>query len=394
MNFAVTNIDIVTPFRLIEAGTIVVEGRKIVAIGSAKEVDVPGKHRVFDCPGMILTPGFVDLLVHGGGGYGFADMSLEAVRHISEFYFSHGTTGMLAALYSKPEKDMVADVKRIAEFCQNSKSSNIWGIHLEGPFINKSFHGAMKADYLWPPSVSGWEKLYDASHGFVRLMTIAPELPNVEDVMRAAAKNGVVLSIGHSSATYQEVLKAIDNGAAHVTHMFNAMKPFHHRDPGVVLAALLHNELKLELIADGIHVHPAVMKLIYRIKGEGGILLITDAIRASGMPDGDYTFMDQVIRVKGKKAFLSDGTLAGSTLTMEEAVKNMVQLVDVPLTDAVRMASLNGAKVLGLEHKKGILAVGKDADLVVMNRSFEVQMTICEGVIQFTSDGMTELATE
>ncbi len=390
MNFAIKEIDIVTPFRLIEAGSIVVEGKKIVAIGDRKDVHIPEKYRVFEGEGMILTPGFVDLLVHGGAGYGFADMSLEAVKRISEFAFAHGTTGMLAALYSKPEKDMVADVKRIAEFCQNSKGSNIWGIHLEGPFINKTLHGAMKADYLWKSSVTGWQKLHEASKGFIRLMTIAPELPEVEQVMRAAAKNGVVLSIGHSSATYQQVLSAIDNGAAHVTHMFNAMKPFHHREPGVVLAALLHNELKLELIADGIHVHPAVMKLIYRIKGEGGIVLITDAIRASGMPDGKYSFMDQEIIVKGKRAFLANGTLAGSTLTMEEAVKTMVQMVEVPLTDAVRMASLNGAKVLGLEHLKGILAVGKDADLVVMNKNFEVQMAIYEGTVKFSREGLAD----
>jgi len=165
--------------------------------------------------------------------------------------------------------------------------------------------------------------------------------------------------------------------------MFNAMKPFHHREPGVALAALLQNELKIELIADGIHVHPAVMKLLFKIKGEGGILLITDAIRASGMPDGDYTFMDQTIRVHQNKAYLADGTLAGSTLTMEKAVKNMVQLVEVPITKAVRMASLNGAKVLGLEHHKGILAVGKDADLVVLDRDFNVQMTVFEGVIRY-----------
>jgi N-acetylglucosamine-6-phosphate deacetylase len=178
---------------------------------------------------------------------------------------------------------------------------------------------------------------------------------------------------------------AIDNGAAHITHMFNAMTPFHHRQPSVAVAALLQNELKVELIADGFHVHPAVMKLIYNIKGDGGIVLITDAIRASGMPDGEYTFMDQKIIVREKKAYLENGTLAGSTLTMEAAVKNMVELVGVPLTDAVRMASLNGAKVLGLEHKKGILAVGKDADLVVLNRNFDVQMTIYEGVVKYNA---------
>ncbi len=384
MSFAITNVNIVTPFRVIERGSILVEGKKITAVGSAREVRIPPKVRTYEYEGMMLTPGFIDLLVHGGGGHGFADMSDAAVSNISEFFFSHGTTGMLAALYSKPEKDMIKDVSRIAEFCENSKGSNVWGIHLEGPFINKDLHGAMKADYFWKPSIESWQKLYDRSKGFIRLMTIAPELPNVDQVMRVAAQNGVVLSIGHSAATYQEVLYAIDNGAAHVTHMFNAMRPFHHREPGVVLAALLQNELKVELIADGIHVHPAVMKLMYRIKGEGGILLITDAIQACGMPDGLYSFMDQKIIVKDRKAFLEDGTLAGSTLTMEQAVKNMVQMVDVPLTDAVRMASLNGAKVLGLEHQKGILAVGKDADLVVLDRNFEVQMTVYEGSIKFS----------
>lgn len=387
MNFAIKNADIVTPFRIINRGSAVIEGKKISAIGSADEVTIPSKLRTFDCEGMILTPGFVDLLVHGGGGFGFADMSSESVEKISQFFFQHGTTGMLAALYSKSEKDLGEDVRRIVEFIKTSKSSNIWGIHLEGPFINPEMHGAMKAEYLWKPEAEKWKRLYEASQGYIRLMTIAPELQGVEHVMRAAAKDAVVLSIGHSTADYQEVLNAIDNGAAHVTHMFNAMKPFHHRDPGVVTAALLHNELKVELIADGIHVHPAVMKLIYGIKGEGGILLITDAIRACGMPDGEYTFMDQQIFLKEKRAYLKDGTLAGSTLTMEQAVKNMVDLVQVPLPDAVRMASLNGAKVLGLEHHKGILAVGKDADLVVLDKNFEVQMTIYEGAIRYSKDG-------
>jgi N-acetylglucosamine-6-phosphate deacetylase len=390
MNFAIRDIDIVTPFRIIRGGTVVVEGKKIAKIGSSSEISIPSKFRVFKGEEMILTPGFIDLLVHGGGGYGFADMSMEAVQHISDFFFSHGTTGMLAALYSKPEKDMIADVKRISEFCRSSKGSNVWGIHLEGPFINRALHGAMKAEYLWEPDASTWQKLYEASGGAIRLMTIAPELAKVDEVMRAAAKNGVVLSIGHSSASYQEVLNAIDNGAAHVTHLFNAMRPFHHREPGVLLGALLHNELKVEVIADGIHVHPAVMKLIYKVKGDGGIILITDAIRACGMPDGEYSFMDQKIVVKQNKALLTDGTLAGSTLTLEKAIKNMVELVEVPLTDAVRMASLNGAKVLGLEHQKGILAVGKDADLVVLNKNFEVQMTICEGSIKYSREEMQD----
>ncbi|MEX2117105.1 MAG: N-acetylglucosamine-6-phosphate deacetylase [Bacteroidota bacterium] len=385
MNLAFVNARLVTPFRIIERGTLVTDGPTIAEVGSSDEVTIPPGTSRIDVGGNWLTPGFVDVLVHGGGGYGFADMSKEALDTISEFFFRHGTTGMLAALHSKPEKEMIADVRRISDFIQKGPKSNIWGIHLEGPFINSEYHGAMKTEYLWKPDLPAWDRLFGASNGTIRLMTIAPELPGVEAIMRAAARHGVVLSIGHSKASYQEVLNAIDNGAAHVTHLFNAMPVFHHRNPGVVVAALLHNELKIELIADGIHVHPAVMKLLYNIKGDGGIVLITDAIRASGMKDGEYTFMDQSIAVKDKRAYLADGTLAGSTLTMEEAVRNMVRLVDVPVTNAVRMASFNGAKVLGLSHRKGILAVGKDADLVVMDKDFKVRMTVFEGMVRFSS---------
>ncbi len=384
MVLAFRNADIVTPFRVIERGTLVVEGTLISAVGETEDVEIPKRARVVECEGMKLVPGFIDLLVHGGGGYGFADMSMEAVEEISNHFYRHGTTGMLASLYSKSEPEMVADVRRISGFMRQSTGTNVWGIHLEGPFINPELHGAMKVEYLWKANVEGWHRLYEASRGSVKLMTLAPELPGMEEVMRAAAKDNVVLSVGHSRATYQEVLTGIDNGVAHVTHMFNAMEPFHHRTPGVITAALLHDELKVELIADGIHVHPAVMKLIYRVKGDGGIILITDAIRASGMPDGEYTFMDQKIFVKEKKAYLEDGTLAGSTLTMEVAVKNMVELAEVPLTHAVRMASLNGAKVLGLSRRKGILAVGKDADLVLLDNAYEVQMTVSEGIVRYS----------
>ncbi len=384
MRYALINADIITPFRQVERGIVLVEDGTIAAIGGPRDFPVPSDIKVFDLDGKILTPGFIDLLVHGGGGFGFADADPDAVEKISEYFFAHGTTGMLGALFSKPEAEMVADVRRLASYAEKTKGKgNLWGLHLEGPFINPDLHGAMKKEYLWNANLDGWNKLHDAGRGYIRLMTIAPELPDMAPIMRAAARAGVVLSIGHSTASYEDVLFAIDNGVAHVTHMFNAMRPFHHRRPGVVLSAMLHNELKIELIADGIHVHPAVMKLLVNVKGSGGIILVTDAIRASGMPEGTYQFMDQLITMKDRRAYLADETLAGSTLTMNRAVKTMVEKVDVPLTEAVRMASLNGAKVLGVEHQKGIIAVGKDADLVVMDREFEVHMTICEGEIRY-----------
>ena len=383
MKYALKNIKIVTPFRIVNNGTIVITDKKITNMGKVGDVNLSSDIPVYDLNGKTVTPGFIDLLVHGGGGKGFADDSDESIKTVSDFFFSHGTTGMLASLFSKKIDLLKKDVDRIATYAEQHKDSNIWGIHMEGPFINPEIKGAHKIEYLWEPNVDMWNELNSSARGSIKLMTIAPELPGNIDVIRAAASQGVVPSIGHTLALYDDIEKAIDNGAAHVTHMFNAMRPFHHREPGIMVAALLRNELKVELIADGIHVDPIVMKLLHNIKGSGGIILVTDAIRACGMPDGEYHFMDQKIIVKNKRAFLENGTLAGSTLTMEEAIRNMVRMVGVPLTDAVRMASLNGAKVLGLEHEKGILAVGKDADLVVMDDDFVVHATIYEGQIKY-----------
>ena len=214
-------------------------------------------------------------------------------------------------------------------------------------------------------------------------MTIAPERPGATEVMRAAAREGVVLSIGHSMANYAEIEVAIDNGAAHVTHIFNAMRPFHHRNPGVILGALLRNELKIELFADTLHVHPAVMELLIKLKGANGIVLVSDSIRAGGMHEGEYEFADQKVYMKEKKAYLEDGTLAGSTLTLNAAVKNIIETANAKITEAIRMASLNGAKVLNIENSTGILAVGKNADVIVLDNEYEVEMTIINGKIGY-----------
>jgi len=383
---AITGTDIVTPFRIVKGGVILVQGRRIRAVGGRDDIEIPPDATVYDFDGCISTPGFIDLLVHGGGGAGFSDLDENAVATASEYFFRHGTTGLLGALYSKPEAEMLKTISHLANYAKlNAGKTNVWGMHLEGPFINPELHGAMKREYLWAPDVDRWHKLLEAGQGYIRMMTIAPELPGAMAVLREAAGADVVLSVGHSTASYEQVIQGIDNGIAHVTHMFNAMLPFHHRRPSVMTAAMLRNELKVELIADGIHVHPAVMRLIYNVKGSGGINLVTDAIRASGMPDGEYHFMDQRIAVKDSKAVLSDGTLAGSMLTMNKAVQTMVEKVNVPLPDAVRMASLNGAKVLGRSHQKGILAVGKDADIVVLDTNYDVRMTLFEGAMKHSA---------
>jgi len=290
---------------------------------------------------------------------------------------------MLAALFAKPYDQLLNDIRRLAKYILNNPDSNIKGIHMEGPYLNPELKGAMNEDYLWKPTVESWNDMWEASRGLIKMMTIAPELPGAIQVMREAANEGVVLSIGHSMAYYEDIELAIDNGAAHVTHMFNAMRPFHHRKPGVIVGALLRDELKIELIADTMHVHPAIMEMLLKFKKASGIILITDSIRAGGMHEGEYEFADQKVIMEGGRAYLENGTLAGSTLTLPMAVKNMVQTAGAKITDAIRMASLNGAKVLSIEDKKGILAAGKDADLVVLNEDYSVEMTIMKGKIRY-----------
>lgn len=383
MNIALVGGKLITPFRTIQTGTVVIEDGMITELGKASEVEIPAECDVIDVSGKLVTPGFVDLLCHGGAGFGFADENPDSIKKVSDYFITHGTTSLLASLYAKPHEMLLADLRRVADYIIANPQSNIVGIHMEGPYLNKDLKGAMNEGYLWKPTVESWNAMWEASRGLIKIMTIAPELPGAINVMRAAAKKGVVLSIGHSMADYDQIEIAIDNGAAHVTHMFNAMRPFHHRNPGVALAALNRQELKIELIADTFHVHPAVMELLYKLKGASGIILITDSIRAGGMHEGEYEFADQKVYMKNEKAFLEDGTLAGSTLTLNQAIKNIVTKASAKITDAVRMASLNGARVIRLSGQKGILAVGKDADIVVMNDDFEVEMTILKGQVAF-----------
>lgn len=382
MSLALVGGEIITPFRKIENGTITISGNRIYDVGKSKDVKVPSNAKVIDVSGCKITPGFVDLLVHGGaGGYGFSDESDESIELISEYFVKNGSTTLLASLHAKPKERLLADIRRLAKYIMLNPDSNIKGIHIEGPYLNPELKGAMNEEYLWKPSVESFLEMWEASNGHLRMMTIAPELPGALDVIREASFRGVVISIGHSTASYEEIESAIDHGAAHVTHMFNAMSPINHRKPSVSVAALLRDELKVQLIADTYHVHPSVMELLLKTKSAKGIILITDSIRIGGMHEGEVSqFSDQKVVVKGNKAVMDDGTIAGSTLTLNIAIKNMIDKTNLRLEDAVRMATVNGAKVIG-ESKA--IAAGKVADLVVLDKDYGVEMTIMNGKIRY-----------
>jgi N-acetylglucosamine-6-phosphate deacetylase len=386
MDYAFTGAKIITPFKIVKDGIITTKGNKIYQIGTKDNIKLSSKIKVIDVKGKYITPGFIDLLVHGGaGGYGFSDESDKSIKKISQYFLEHGSTSLLASLHAKPKEKLLDDLRRVARFIKNNPNSNIVGIHMEGPYLNSSLKGAMNEEYLWEPTVESFREMWEASDKQIKMMTIAPELDGALDVIREASYCGVVCSIGHSTASYEQVDLAIDRGAAHITHMFNAMPPINHRKPGVAVAAMLRDELKVELIADTYHVHPATMEYLIKAKTPKGIILITDSIRVGGMHEGEETqFSDQKVTLKGNKAVMDDGTIAGSTLTLNKAVKNLVKTTGTKLKDAVRMATVNPAKVIG--SKKGILTSGKPADFVVLDKKFNVEMTIMNGKIRYNKN--------
>ena len=377
----------VTPFRVAENHCVTIEGGRISQLGACEKVSPPRGARIVDVGGSIVCPGFIDLHVHGGKGKSFNAGNERDFDEIAEFYSAHGTTLMLATLYVDEKEAYLRTLENLAAYCAKPKHHLLHGIHLEGPFINRAMKGALNEAYIWEANIANWHRLKKAGGDYIRMITLAPELAGTEEIMQLAAQDGIAIGIAHSEARYEDIEVAIDNGLTQVTHIFNAMHTLHHRMPGVITAALLKRELKVHLIADCVHVHPAVIKLLYKLKGPTGILLITDAVSAAGQEDGIYDLAGKQIEMKGGKVYLEEGTLAGSVITLEKAVKNLVERVNIPVDEAIRMASLNPARVLGLDNRKGILAVGKDADIIVLDNDYEVCMTIIGGEIRFDRQG-------
>jgi N-acetylglucosamine-6-phosphate deacetylase len=325
-----------------------------------------------------LIPGLIDLHVHGINGYDVMDATSDALTSISQTLAKEGTTSFLATTMTASELDIEKTLLAVRDYKSVQDGATLLGIHLEGPFISPKKAGAQCADHILLPSIEKihhWQKI---SENAIKLVTLAPELPTSQEFIAYLKKNNIVASIGHSDASYAETMAAMHQGCDYVTHLFNAMRGIHQREPGIVTAALLEN-VWTELIVDGVHLHPAIVKLILKMKGMEKMVLVTDAMRATCLHNGVYDLGGQQVTVFDNTATLSDGTLAGSVLRMPQAIKNMLQFTGCELLDAVKMASENPAKVLGIFDKKGSISIGKDADLVVLDEHFNVVMTICNG---------------
>jgi N-acetylglucosamine-6-phosphate deacetylase len=341
-----------------------------------------GRIRVIDVTDLYVAPGFIDLQVNGGAGQNFEGATSVEIRRIVDFHVSHGTTALLPTTVTAP----VASVRLTIDRVKRANHPAILGMHIEGPFISEEHKGAQNPRYILEPAVDGFRELIEGYEDFVRVVTLAPELKGADGVVAEIKNIGAVPSLGHSDATYVETLNALDQGVALFTHVFNAMCGFQHRKPGAVGAAL-DSDAMVELIADGIHVHPAAIRVLLKAKGIDEICLVTDSISATGLEDGKYSLGGLDVFVQDGEARLSDGTLAGSTLTMDKAVKNFMEFTGVSLSEAVEAASLNPARVLEMDDRKGSLEIGKDADIVIFDANLNVCYTIIAGEIVYAGEG-------
>lgn len=331
----------------------------------------------------IVLPGFIDQHIHGAGGCDAMDGTVEALSTIANTVAMEGTTTFLATTMTQSKENINKALNAVKEYkALNLESgANVLGVHLEGPFISEKHKGAQPLKFIQTPSVEVFNEYNKESGNNIKIVSLAPEEEGSTELIKHLSKNGVIASIGHSSCKHSDVLVALENGASNVTHTFNAQTALHHREIGVVGSALLLDELYTEVISDTIHVSVPALKLLVKSKPIDKLILITDAMRAKGLQDGVSELGGQTVYVKNGEARLIDGTLAGSVLKMNLAVKNMVEKVGVSLTQAVDYATINSAKQLKIDNCVGSIKEGKNADFTVLNKDFEVLLTIRNGNI-------------
>lgn len=372
-----------------EDGFIAVSNGKIEAIGSAASISSSLRHKdydIFDAQGKFaVIPGMIDVHIHGAGGADTMDATPEALETMKQVLPREGTTSFLATTITQSGESIEKALRNAAKCIrhQSAENAELLGIHLEGPFISPKRAGAQPLQFIQHPDVETFKKWQQISDNTIKLVTLAPEEKNGLELIKFLNKSNIVASIGHSDATFVQVDEAISAGAAHVTHLFNGMRGMHHREPGTAGAALTRDELYVEIIADGIHVHPEMIKLAYKSKSCKKIILITDSIRAKWLNQGTSELGGQTVTVKDGKALLPDGTLAGSILKMNTAIQNFKKFTNCSVEEIIQMTSVNPAKQLNIFDRKGSLKPGKDADLVVVDQTLDVQMTYCKGNLAY-----------
>jgi N-acetylglucosamine-6-phosphate deacetylase len=366
-----------------DAGILIRDG-VIEAIGPREGMSLPENAQEMVAAQQTAIPGFVDVHIHGAAGHDVMEGTPEALGAVASMVARHGTTSFVATTVTASPEDTCKSVEGIARFIAvqhetDQPRAEILGIHYEGPFISAARRGVHPKEWIQLPSAPLLEKFLHAASGNARILTIAPELLGAIPCIEAAHKAGVVVAMGHTDATYEQARAGMAHGAHHAVHVYNAMRPFSHRDSGVIGAVLTSPEVTAELIADGVHVEEAAMRILLQAKGPGCVILVSDGISATGMPDGTYRLGKFEVTVSGGVCRNAEGNLAGSTLTLDRALRNIVAL-GIPLHDALRMLTVNPATLLGIEFKKGALRVGADADIVLLDETLRVTNVWTRGV--------------
>jgi N-acetylglucosamine-6-phosphate deacetylase len=374
-----------TPFEEISDAVVVVQGSKISAVGQRGKIEMPRGAREMSARGKTIVPGFVDVHIHGAGGRDVMEGTPEALEIIAATVAAHGTTSMVATTVTASEMETCRSVGDIAKFILDAGLSparelaaEILGIHFEGPFISHVRRGVHPAEWIAPPSPALLLRFLDEARGTGQILTLAPELPDALELIAIAREAGLVVSLGHTDANHEQAQAAIAAGARHAAHVFNAMRPFSHRDTGVLGAIFNSPEVSAELIADGIHVDSTAMRMLIDLKTPQRVILVSDGTSATGMPDGKFQLGTFKVTVTGGVCRNAEGKLAGSTLTLDRALRNIVAL-GVPLASALQMLTANPARQIGLGSRKGVLAAGADADLVFLDANLEVSGVMTRG---------------
>jgi N-acetylglucosamine-6-phosphate deacetylase len=374
--------DLFTPLERVERPLVVIEDGAVISVSSRDRDGIARGARVVDLGDATLAPGFIDMHIHGGAGHDVMERSADALPAVEKLLCQHGVTTYFPTTVTAPVDQTLAALDRLADAIEQAREGDgrakPAGIHLEGPFISHLRPGVHPPEDLLPPTLEMFERFWQASRGHIKVLTIAPELEGARTVIEEAHRRGVCVSMGHSDADLNAAKAGIAAGVRHATHVFNAMRPLGHRDPGILGEALMDERLSAEIIADGIHVDPLIVSLFLRLKGAETAVLVTDANAATGMPDGRYHLGSLEVDVADGKCLIK-GKLAGSVLTMDKAVRNVVKFANWDLQRAVRLATLNPARTTGLPPKTGMLVPGAVADIVALSPQGEVLKTIVRG---------------
>ncbi|WP_408006941.1 N-acetylglucosamine-6-phosphate deacetylase [Pseudalkalibacillus sp. A8] len=386
--FIITNLKIYNENTVCEKGYVKVVDGKIVEVGDLNTLSEHNEqYEVIIMPeDHCLIPGMIDVHIHGVAGADTMDATTEALETMAQTLPNEGTTSFLATTITQSHEAIEKALINVADYMGKTQTigkSEILGIHLEGPFISDKRAGAQPLDHITEPDVNVFKKWQKLAQGNIKMVTLAPEEPGGLELISHLKETEVVPSIGHSNATYAEVDQAIESGATHVTHLFNGMRGLHHREPGVAGAALLRDELFVEIIADGIHIRPEMIRLAFQQKTKDKVILITDSIRAKCLKQGRYDLGGQEVNVSETKATLENGTLAGSILKMKDALRNFSSYTSCTIRDLIQITAVNPAKQLNVFEHKGSIATGKDADLVILNENLDVVMTFCRGKLAY-----------